>query len=283
MSENYMDYVPKVHFEMIPIKNLVSNQDYQRKISMKHIKRTADAFDPYQINPVKVSRRNGVNYVFNGQHTVEIIALASGSRETPVWCMIYDDLNYEQEADIFANQMKFTKALLPYEIFKANLEAGNEEQLMIQSLLESYKLTVSPSSKNGCVSGITVVQKIYRKYGYHVLDRTLKLLVCTWEGEARSLSSAMFSGVAKMIDCYGDSFDDDVFIEKLSFVPCSEIIRMARERQGGAQGYAEALVIQYNKRNKSTLSLGKLYGKKKGQAEHDNPEDIEPLFPDEKQ
>ena len=26
------------------------------------------------------------------------------SRETPVWCMIYNDLAYEEEADIFANQ-----------------------------------------------------------------------------------------------------------------------------------------------------------------------------------
>ena len=101
-------FVPKVHYELIPIKNLVSNQDYQRNISIKHVQRAAANFDLYQINPVKVSRRDGINYVFNGQHTIEIIALVSGSRETPVWCMIYDDLIYEQEADIFANQMKYT-------------------------------------------------------------------------------------------------------------------------------------------------------------------------------
>ena len=90
--EDLSQFVPKVHFEQIPIKNLVSNQDYQRNISFKHVQRAAAHFDPYQINPVKVSRRNGVNYVFNGQHTIEIIALVSNSRETPVWCMIYDDL-----------------------------------------------------------------------------------------------------------------------------------------------------------------------------------------------
>lgn len=62
--------------------------------------------------------------------TIEIVALASGSRETPVWCMIYDDLCYEHEADIFANQMKFAKNLAPFEIFVANLEAKNQEQLI---------------------------------------------------------------------------------------------------------------------------------------------------------
>ena len=121
--EDYSMYVPNVHFELIPIKNLSSEQDYQRNVSEKHVQNAAANFDLCQINPVKVSRRGGINYVFNGQHTIEIVARVSGSRETPVWCMIYDDLEYEHEADIFANQQKYVKPLLPYEIFMANLEA----------------------------------------------------------------------------------------------------------------------------------------------------------------
>src|SRR5574344_910041 len=131
--DDYSAYVPNVHFEQIPIKNLVSNQEYQRNLSQSHIERAAAAFDLYQINPVKVSRRDGINYVFNGQHTIEIVAAVSGSRETPVWCMIYDDLSYEHEADIFANQQRFVKQLLPYEIFMANIEAGSDQQLIIRS------------------------------------------------------------------------------------------------------------------------------------------------------
>jgi hypothetical protein len=90
--EDYSEFVPKVYFEQIPIKNLVSNQEYQRNLSQAHVNRAVANFDPYQINPVKVSRRDGKNYVFNGQHTIEIIASVSNSRETPVWCMIYDAL-----------------------------------------------------------------------------------------------------------------------------------------------------------------------------------------------
>ena len=140
---DYDAFVPNVHFDLIPIKNLVSNQDYQRNLSQSHIERAAANFDIHQINPVKVSRRDGVNYVFNGQHTIEIIALVSGSRNTPVWCMIYDDLSYQHEADIFANQMKYVRGLKPYEIFMANIEAGSDDQLIIRSLVESYGLTIS--------------------------------------------------------------------------------------------------------------------------------------------
>ena len=140
---DYKEFIPKVHFELVPIKDLVSNQEYQRNLSMIHVRKAVENFDLNQINPIKVSRRNGINYVFNGQHTAEIIAMASGSRDTPVWCMIYDDLEYTEEADIFANQMKNVKALQPIEIFKANCEAGNGKELMIKGLVESYNLKIA--------------------------------------------------------------------------------------------------------------------------------------------
>ena len=125
----YMQFVPQAKFELIPIKNLVSNQDYQRNLSVKHVQKAASHFDLFQINPVKVSRRGGINYVFNGQHTIEMIASASGSRDTPVWCMVYDNLTYEEEAHIFAEQQKHVKALVPYEVFVAHLEAGDNNDV----------------------------------------------------------------------------------------------------------------------------------------------------------
>lgn len=56
--DDYSKYVPDVHYELIPIKNLVSNQDYQRNLSVKHVQKAANEFDLCQINPVKVSRRD---------------------------------------------------------------------------------------------------------------------------------------------------------------------------------------------------------------------------------
>ena len=52
-TEDLQKFVPQVHFEQIPIKNLCSNQDYQRNLSIKHVQRAAANFDLYQINPEK--------------------------------------------------------------------------------------------------------------------------------------------------------------------------------------------------------------------------------------
>lgn len=267
-------YVPNVHFELIPIKDLVSNQDYQRNISMQHVQKAAAHFDICQINPVKVSRRDGMNYVFNGQHTIEIIALKSGSRETPVWCMIYDDLAYTQEADIFANQQKYTKNLLPYEVFMANIEAGNDKQLLILDLVESYHLTISAKSGPGTIRAVAALESIYDKYKYQILDRTLSILVRTWEGEAMSFSANMLNGLARLLYCYGDAIKDAVFVERLSRISVKEIARDAKLKREGSLGYAEELLKRYNKNTRYRLSETLLFANKAAKridADSDEP------------
>ena len=253
--DDYSPFVPNVHFEKIPIKNLVSNQDYQRNLSQARIEKTAENFDLFQINPVKVSRRDGINYVFNGQHTIEIVALASGSRETPVWCMIYDDLCYEHEADIFANQMKFAKNLAPFEIFVANLEAKNQEQLMIRDLVESYGLKISAKRAPGHICAVSTLEAIYSKYGYQVLNRVLRLIIGTWEGDSNSFSANIMNAVTKLCVVYKDQLKDEVFSEKLGAVSIKQLTRTARDRRKGSMGFAEAMLLEYNGKRKSNACL----------------------------
>lgn len=269
--DNYDIYLPKVTFEAIPIKDLVSSQEYQREISNAHVQKAAENFDLYQINPVKVSRRNGINYVFNGQHTIEIVALVSGSRETPVWCMVYEDLIYEHEADIFANQGKFVKPLQAIEIFQANLEANNETQLTIKALVESYGLNISGTKAPGNICAVSTLEKIFTRYNYHVLDRTIKLIAGTWEGDCNSFSANILRAVAKLIAVYKNELNDDVFKERLGDVSIKQLIRTAKERRPGTMGVAEAMVIEYNGKKKISqyrLSIQKLYDKDDFELNH---------------
>lgn len=265
--------IPDVRFELIPISNLVSNQDYQRALKEGHITSTTRDFNLYQIKPVKVSRRNGINYVVDGQHTIEIVAARSGSRETPVWCMIYDDLQYEQEAHVFAEQQKHIKALVPYEVFKAHVEAGDDKQVMINSLITTvYRMKIAKSYKPGCICAVSALEFIYDKYGYQILDRTLRLALGTWEGEKLSVSSGMLKGIAEIIVAYGDSLNEESFRDRVGLISPKAISRTARDRHPGTLGFAEALILAYNKQNKRRLSLQKLYwsnSKRKGEAPPD--------------
>jgi len=265
MNDDFSPFVPQVHFELIPIKNLVSNQEYQRNLSIKHVQRTAAHFDVNQINPVKVSRRNGENYVFNGQHTIEIVSLVSGNPNTPVWCMVYENLDYVEEADIFANQLKFTKPLSPYEIFVANVEAGNDKQLIIKDLVNSYDLLIEGKPGPGNICAVSTLEKIYDHYGYHILNQTIGLITATWEGEAKSYSANMLLGIARLLYAYGTEIKEDYFKEKLSQTSIREISRTAKDRRAGSLGYSETILNLYNSRRggHNMLAIEKLYSHKK--------------------
>lgn len=252
-------FVPQVSFEQIPIRNLVSSQQYQRNLSHGHVRKVAANFDLYQINPVKVSRRDGINYVFNGQHTIETVALVSGSRDTPVWCMVYDDIEYEEEADIFANQAKYVKPLTPYEIFLANIEADSDKHLIIKGLVESYGLTITSKRIQNGICAIAALEYVYDRYGYHVLERALRLCVGTWEGDASSLTANMIKGLARVAAAFGDDLKDAQFVDKVGSNSAKDIHRTAKERRAGTIGYAEAMLLAYNARMKTPLRMDKLY------------------------
>ena len=49
--QDFSRFVPNVHFEQIPIKNLVSNQEYQRPLSQAQVEKAIEDFDLNQINP----------------------------------------------------------------------------------------------------------------------------------------------------------------------------------------------------------------------------------------
>lgn len=275
MDIDYSLYVPDVSWEKIPIKMLVANQEYQRPLSEGQILKAVEEFDLLQINPVKVSRRDGVNYVVDGQHTIEIVAAKSKSRDTPVWCMVFDELKYEREAQLFAEQQKHTRSLVPYDTFKAHLESGSHKHLMIRDLVRSYGLEIGPSMGPGVICAVAAVINIYDKHGYHVLDRTLRLCIGAWEGEVYSLTANILNGIARMIVAYGERLKDDAFKEKLSQWPIKTLTRTAKERGSGALGYAETMVMAYNRKSKYRLSMKELWGKKSGSFDFDDEDESE--------
>ncbi len=273
LTERQRSCIPDVHFDLIPIRNLVSNQDYQRMLSETHITRAIEEFDVCQINPVKVSRRDGVNYVFDGQHTIEIIASKSGSRDTPVWCMVYDDLKYQEEAHIFAEQQKHVKALVPYEMFIAHVEAGDRKQTMINEMVAVYGLRIAKSYSPGAISAVSALEYIYDKYGHDILNRTLRLVLGTWEGDRQSLTSGMLKGIARVVYVYGETLNDERFKENVGRNSAKTISRTAKDRRAGTLGYAEALVMAYNAKSKYRLPIKTLYWN--GRKRDEEPEDYE--------
>ena len=175
--------------------------------------------------------------------------------------------------------MKYTKALSPYEIFVANIEAGNDKQLIIRDLVESFGLHISSTKQVGAICAISTIENIYDKYGLQNLTRVLSLTIGTWEGDVNSFSANMLSAMARLIFTYDTELVDDVFKEKLGERSIREITRSAHERSIGSLGFAEAILFFYNRKMKYPLDILKLH-KTKGRkpvmySEEDEAENME--------
>lgn len=98
--------------EKIPIKELV----YNTKLPLDYLKllaeQSATECEKLHIQPVVIARRNGVNYIINGQHTVDIVVAVTGTRDTAVWCKVFENIHFECEEEIFGSA---TEAILDEE------------------------------------------------------------------------------------------------------------------------------------------------------------------------
>ena len=157
-------------------------------------------------------------------------------------------------------KQRHVKTLVPFETFKAHLEAGDNKQMMINDLVRSYGLEIMPGVKPGGICAVAALENIYEKFGYHILDATLRLILATWEGEPNSLSANFLKAVARILVTYGDALREDIFKEHVGRCSVKYIIRNAKERHPGILGYAEAMMIPYNSKSKYRLSMKKLYG-----------------------
>ena len=67
-------------------------------------------------------------------------------------------------------------------------------------------------------------------------------------------------------------FKDDIFKEKLGRISIKELSRTAKDRRSGSLGFAEAILIGYNKKCRNPLPWDKLYTHKLPQKKADEPE-----------
>lgn len=184
-------------------------------------------------------------------------------------------LRYEEEADIFANQMKYVRPLKPLEIFNANIEAGNPDQIIIKKLVESVGLEIGSVKRPGTILAVGTLENVYTKYGYHTLSRVLMLCGATWEGDVNSFSANMLRAVTKLVVTYGEELDDEAFVERVGNKSPKQISRLARERGAGSMYYAQIILEEYNgkRRGNARLSARKLYAKTELEMELDNEDE----------
>jgi len=234
---------------------LTSGLPYQRRVNLKEVERLVREWDERLLEPVIVSFRGGKFYVIDGQHRIAALRRMNGGGGVMVSCRVYSGLTYEQEAELCYKLDKAKKRLSLSQSTNMLAESGADaETTEIKQLVENCGFVWAlgknyAGAKTGEIVSTRATINAYRLLGGAAFVRMLSLLWDTWEGDPRSLTAAVLSGMALFLKTYETEVNDKSFVSRLRQTDPDEINRRGRadfSTRNVALRFARVILEKYN-------------------------------------
>lgn len=244
-------------------KYLISDPAYQRTVDMNRVKRIVSEFNPNLVNPIKVSRRGGQYYVFDGQHTLSALKMVYGAKGNfKVNCLVYEGLTQKEEAELFAEQTGISRKVKANAKFKALCVAGNEEIIRWKNVTEhmGVKMDFSEGKARYKIVACTKAYRIWNNTTEREYREILEIIIKAWNGEAESFNTEILGGVYEFYKQYKGQFKKEILSKQLSKVSPMYIIREGKLSSIGAdKRFAKQIAYAYNKNLRSNrINFGDL-------------------------
>lgn len=241
--------------------NLIYTDKYQRPVEMKRVLKIIQKFNPAIVNPIKVSYRDSRFWVFDGQHTLAALKTINNGEDLLVPCRVYENLTYEDEANLFAQQFGDSKDVeIQYRLNALN-EAKDVDVLNMCSLVNSLGFAFDFTRKQGAkkIIASATLWKIYQKSSQKQFVDILESVRDIWKFNPDSLKKEILGGMYFFFSVYDGEFDIKKAKVQFSKVPANEILRDGNIcARGGDKRYARVLVRIYNKGLRNRLDEYKL-------------------------
>lgn len=248
-----MEYVNPGIERSIHTDRLTSGLDYQRPVNQKEVDRLVREWDDRLLEDVIVSFRDAKFYVVDGQHRIAAMRKMNNGQGVMVRCRVYSGLSYEQEASLCYRLDRAKKRLSLSQSTNALVESGVDAQINeIRCLVEQAGFVWALHKKRGKTGEIVTTRALvnaYRLLGGPAFLRMLTLLWGTWQGDPRSLTAAVLSGMALFVKAYETEITDNIFISRLSKADPDEINRRGRadfSTNNTALRFARVILEKYN-------------------------------------
>lgn len=248
----------KFEYKKINSANIVSDSRYQRPVDVNRVRKIVANFNPNLVNPIKVSYRNNAYWVFDGQHTMQVLIARNNGRHLPVECKVYYGMTREDEARLFSEQGGIVAKVTNVQKLKSLYEAHDVDVVGFKELLEScgFICDFELFKANKRILSLKAVFDIYMKYGKKHLETLLNVLYKAWNGEYESLKKEIIMGLDIFMRSYAGEYKIDRLIKVLSEVNPVDIVSRGKVLPtGGNRRYAMIMLGFYNKNLVSSLRL----------------------------
>lgn len=248
-------------YKLMNTKMLTVDKSYQRDTDMTRVRSIVREWNPCLVHAVKVSKRDGKYYIFDGQHTVEALKLKNKGFDTQIWCQVFNGLTWLDEVELFLAQNGNSRAVKMNDKFRARMNAGDEDVVKMVRSAEALGIIIDfkGSKAYNKIVALTTLARIFKNTTEKEYTRILKLIRDTWGGVQESYSSEILKGVFVFLKAYGDEFKDANFRNRLGRVSPSVIIREAKASAApGDSKYARQILAVYNQGTRTSRLPDKL-------------------------
>lgn len=228
--------------------NLVSLQPYQRAVDQKKIAMIVSNFDVHKFGVPKVSYRDNVYYVYDGQHRV--IGYKTLFGDGVIECEVHFGLSYEDEARLFAQQYDgATKVDTVYK-WNALYEAKEDPVFTIVNAVRKSGITLD-FSRSKTPNRITCLAQLGKMWAVHGQDDTLTMLSLinkAWPDSPIAFDKRIVMGVDEFFRVYKKKVNADTFVKQMQKINPSVIIvdGDADRVSSMALKYAKIIWMRYN-------------------------------------
>lgn len=236
----------------IAVSQLTTAPIYQRLVDHR-VKRMAREWDPRQVGIITVARRaNGQLVIIDGQHRVRAAQLVDP--HMALMCVVWEDLTLAQEAALFTELNRSRKSLTPFELFKADLIAGQFEATDIQRIAQEHGFKIAiRKGASGRINGIAALRSTYRmgpRKGV-ILSEVLRLHRAAWRNDVPA--ALMIQGLGIFLARHGEHVDHDRLRAILTRAVPEQLVARGKG-MGGTMGVSA--------RHGTAVVIGDLYNKR---------------------
>lgn len=166
-------------FKMIPTGLVLVDDDYQRELDERWVEKRVDSFDARLLGALTVTPRNGHYTVIDGQHRLRL-AQKVGIAEVP--CVVVDTAAQADAASVFVSMNRERRSVAPFDIYRADLLAGDVTAMAMRDVLARHDYTLSGSNltSRATITSVIAVRKAVKMYGPDVLDSALATITEAW-------------------------------------------------------------------------------------------------------
>ena len=233
---------------------LTSGLAYQRPVNQREVDELANDWQPDLFEPPIVSYRDGKFFLVDGQRRIAALRQRNRGGDVTVLCRVFENLTYEEEADLLVRIDRAKKNMTLSESTNARRESRKDPttEIIFQILRRAgFTWTLQRrETGNYKINATSAVFHAYNLLGKTDFARMMDLLRGTWEGSPASVTATMLAGMSLFVKTYDLELDDQNFVRRLSAVSAVKVLALAKEEDSkGSRNLRCARVLWqlYNK------------------------------------